>query len=92
MSETTPPTSGYHADYLQPGMRVWYKRQQLNDKGKLVEMVFGTAGDLTYQGYTTIANATYLIFDRVAGAGRKAKTEQYAVNAFHLPHIGPYRP
>ena len=90
MAETTPPTQGYHEDFLRPGMNVWFRTQQVNDKGKLVETLYGVCGDLTYQGYTTIANATYLIFDRIEGAGKKAKSEQFAVNAAHCPHIGPH--
>jgi len=90
MAELTTPTKGYHDEYLRPGMQVWFRIQQINDKGKLVEMLFGASGDVAYQGYTTIANATYLIFDRVTGAGKKAKTEQFAINAAHCPHIGPH--
>lgn len=90
MTDTTPPANGYVADFLSPGMRVWFCTQRVNDKGKLVETVFGSAGDITYVGYTQVVNATYLVFDRVVGAGRKASTEQFAVNAAHCPHIGPY--
>lgn len=89
MAEMTAPTNGYHEHYLQPGMQVWFRIQQMNERGKLVEKLFGSSRDLTYQGYTTIANATYLIFDRVIGAGKKARTEQFAINAAHCAHIGP---
>jgi hypothetical protein len=91
MTETTPPEDGYIRNYLQPGMRVWIRAQYVNDKGKLVEKLYGLAGDLTYQGHTTFANAVYLVFDLVQGSGRKAKTEQFAVNTYHCPHIGPYQ-
>ena len=91
MSETVLPDDGLMKDFLTPGMRVWFRCQHVNDKGKLVEKLYGLAGDLTYQGYATIANATYLVFDRVEGTGRKAKTEQFAVNTAHCPHIGPFR-
>lgn len=89
MTDIVQPTNGYHEDYLKPGMPVWFRIQLINERGKLIEKLFGLSGDLTYQGYTTIANATYLIFDRVVGTGKKAKSEQFAVNAAHCPHIGP---
>jgi hypothetical protein len=92
MNETaTPPATDHIEHYLQPGMRIWFRSQHVNDKGKLVEKLYGVGGDLTYQGYTTIVNATYLVFDHVEGTGRKAQTRSFAVNAAHCPHIGPYR-
>jgi len=90
MTDLTTPTEGYIADYLYPGRRIWFRCQYINDKGKMVEEVFGNNGDVTYQGYTTVANATFLVFDKVSGAGKKAKAEQFAINATHCPHIGPF--
>lgn len=89
MTEATPPEDGYIRNYLQPGMRVWFRTQHMSDKGKLVEKLYGIGGDVTYQGHTTFANAVYLVFDQVEGTGRKAKTKNFAVNAQHCPHIGP---
>lgn len=89
MTDTPLPT-GFIPDYLQPGMRVWCRIKHLNDKGRLIEKLYGSAGDVTYQGYTQVANATFLVFDRVEGAGRKAKAESFAINAAHCPYIGPY--
>lgn len=92
MIETnTPPVNAHIDNYLLPGMRVWFRAQHVNERGKLVEKLYGVSGDLTYQGYTTVANSVFLVFDRVDGTGRKARTEQFAVNAAHCPHIGPYR-
>lgn len=90
MAELTTPVKTFHEDFFRPGQQVWFRARQLNDKGKVVEMLYGLSGDLTYQGYTTFGNAVYLIFDRTEGAGKKAKMEQFAVNAFHCQHIGPY--
>ena len=91
MSETaTQPIDFDHLkDYFQPGKRFWIRTQYINDKGKLIEKVHGLTGDLTYRGYATVANSVFLVFDRVEGTGRKARTEQFAVNAAHCPHIGP---
>jgi|GEM_PF-3827817 len=91
MTDNTPPTTAYIADYLVPGMHVWFCTQRMNDRGKIVETLYGTGGDITYVGYTQLANVTFLIFDRVEGAGKKSRTEQFAVNGAHCPHIGPYR-
>ena len=90
MVENTTPIDGLVTAYFRPGMRAWFCTQRVNDKGRLVEQVYGIAGDITYVGFAQVANATYLVFDRVEGAGKKAKTEQFAVNASHCPHIGPY--
>jgi hypothetical protein len=90
MSDNNIVPQHHLADYLQPGTRVWFRLSQRNEKGDMVDKLFGDSGDITYQGYTTVANSVYLVFDRVMGAGRKAKTESFAINAAHCPYIGPY--
>jgi len=69
--------------FLMSGNRVWLK---IEEKGK--EVLYGHEGDLIYQGYQAIGTATFLVFDKVDGEGKKAQIRSLMKNTNRIIDMG----
>lgn len=79
-----------YQEFVKPGKRVWIKmRDPDNAPNGRVHVFHGLDDDhLVYAGYQHIGTATYLIFNRVEGVGKKARVATFALNSLIVPEIG----
>ncbi len=98
MGSSTASSNGEWREYLQPGKKVWIQVENLDPpakpKGRTKAeppprtVLYGAAGDMFYTGYQYIGTATFLIFTRITGKGKKAQAQTIAINAMDVHRAG----
>lgn len=84
-------------EYLKAGAAVWFKAENPdwdpNFKPKKGEETpprivdFGAAGDVLYAGYQHVGTATFILFHKVNGTGKKTQMQTLSLNATCVKQI-----
>ena len=83
-------------EHLKPGKHVWIRVKDPDNapppdkKTKKLNQcsIYGSDGDLVFSGYQALGTATFLIFDRVSGTGKRGNIETIMINAVDVVNIG----
>ena len=76
-----------YKEQLKPGNKVWIRMVDPENPAKAYITV-GADSELTYSGYQHLGTATFMIFDRVTGKGKKTSIETMTVNTLDIRHVG----